>query len=69
MMKERMEERKRKMRTFVKCTAIALIFFMGTLSVIHVDRQTSMMHRRTPEIMKTVEETAENIIEKYASLR
>ena len=59
------------MKTLAKCTAIALVFFMGTLSVIHVDRQSSAMNRRTPEIMAAVEnavETVENTIEKYASL-
>lgn len=63
------------MRNLGKCLMIALIFFVGTLSVIHVDRQSSMMNRRTPEIMETVEntmenaiETVENTIEKYASL-
>lgn len=59
------------MKSIGKYTAIALIFFVGTLSVIHVDRQSGYMNRRTPQIMKTVEnamETAENIIEKYASL-
>ena len=64
------------MKTLGKYLVITLIFFMGTLSVIHVDRQSSIMNRRTPEIMRTVEntvenaiETVENTIEKYASLR
>ena len=64
------------MKTLGRCTAIALIFFVGTLSVIHVDRQGGFMNRRSPQIMKTVEETVENAIEtventieKYASLR
>ena len=60
------------MKTLCKCIAISFIFFVGTVSVIHVDRQSAMQYRRTPEIMKSVEiavETLENTIEKYASLR
>lgn len=53
------------MKTLGKYLVITLIFFVGTLSVIHVDRQSSIMNRRTPEIMQTVK----NTIEKYASLR
>ncbi len=56
------------MKTLTRCLAIALIFFVGTTALIHVDRQTAYMNRRTPQIMKTVEETVENTIEKYTSL-
>ena len=52
-------------KTLAKSLIIAVIFFVGTLSVIHVDRQTALMNRETPQIMKTME----NTIEKYTSLR
>lgn len=51
---------------------VALIFFVGTLGVIHVDRQNAYMNRTTAQIAKTAEiaiETVENTIEKYAFLR
>ena len=59
----------RNLRTFV---LVALIFFVGTLGVMHVDRQNAYMNRTTPKIAKTAEnaiETVENTIEKYAFLR
>lgn len=59
------------MKTLGQCMAVALIFFVGTLSVIHVDRQAAYMNGETPQLMKTVKnaaETVENTIEKYTSL-
>lgn len=60
------------MKTFFQSVAIAFIFFVGTLSVIHVDRQAAYMNGEPSQLMRTVEnavETVENTIEKYASLR
>lgn len=53
------------MKTFMQCIAIALIFFVGTTALIHVDRQSGQMHRQNVQII----ESLENIIEKYVSLR
>ena len=49
------------MKTLCKCIAISFIFFVGTVSVIHVDRQSAMQYRRTPEIMKSVEIAVEMV--------
>ena len=53
-----------KMKTLAKSVIIALIFFLGTTAVIHVDRQNAQMYRQKAQIMETIE----NTIEKYASL-
>lgn len=52
------------MKTLVKSVIIALIFFLGTTAVIHVDRQNAQMYRQKAQFMETIE----NTIEKYASL-
>lgn len=52
------------MKTLAKSVIIALIFFLGTTAVIHVDRQNAQMYRQKAQIMETIE----NTIEKYASL-
>lgn len=60
------------MKTLGKSIIIALIFFVGTVSVIHTDRQTAYMNRQEPQIVDALEnaaETMENTIEKNTSLR
>lgn len=52
------------MKTLMKSLVIALIFFVGTTALIHVDRQAAYMNRQDGQII----ESLENIIEKYASL-
>ena len=52
------------MKTLVKSVIIALIFYLGTTAVIHVDRQNAQMYRQKAQFKETIE----NTIEKYASL-
>lgn len=52
------------MKTLAKCVVIALIFFLGTTAMVHVERQNAYMNGQQGQII----ETLENIIEKYASL-
>ena len=59
------KKEKQKMKTLAKSMIIALIFFVGTTALIHVDRQNAQMYRQKAQIMETIE----NTIEKYASLR
>ena len=49
------------MRTLAKSIIIALIFFVGTTALIHVDRQAAQMNRQNEQII----EILENTVEKY----
>ena len=57
------------MHTLIRMLCVFLFFFVGTVAVVHVDRQCSHMVRQDAQIMETIENTVENTIEKYASLR
>jgi len=56
------------MKTLCKSIVIFLLFFIGTTAVVHVDRQCAHMNRQSAVMTEAVEDAAENIIEKYASL-
>ncbi len=52
------------MKLFRKSVVIFLVFMLGTMALIHVDRQCAQMEKTTADIAEEVE----NIIEKQGCL-
>lgn len=57
------------MKTFLKSTAVFLIFLAGTLSVIHVDRQCQEMEGGGVTIMEEIETAVGAAVERADSLK
>ena len=56
------------MKTLKQALLVFALFFFGTTAVVHIDRQCALMNGEDAVITEALENTAENIIEKYASL-
>ena len=52
------------LKTFRNAVVLFLLFMVGTMAVVHVDRQCAMMERNTESFAETLTEKLENYIEK-----
>ncbi|MCI9640329.1 MAG: hypothetical protein HFE72_09465 [Emergencia sp.] len=52
------------MKTFRNAVILFMLFMVGTMAVVHVDRQCAMMERNTDSFAESLTEKLENCIEK-----
>ena len=56
------------LKTFRNAVILFMLFMVGTMAVVHVDRQCAMMERNTDSFAESLTEKLENYIEKLAIL-